>query len=167
MEIVLIAVAIRLTLQVFWQTRMHGHLQQAHLLRIVVLASVGLLACKTIMMQSSFWMELVCGELAPRQGEWLARCIRSEWYSRSSESISLAILAWSLCLGLSRHLRIEHGVRLGLLVLATVFTAMFLVVVFVSWAQTRGLLGAWPHLEGSWLETMKLFRVIALWIVGG
>ena len=161
-----LGVAIWLTLQVFWQTRARGHVRQSHLVRIVVLACVGLVTWKRLILTVNTGLAIGYLQLTGRglYRDWSY----FGWLWRLAEWIALGTLGWSLCLGLSRYLRVRGGVRLGLLTLAGVFTAVLISVVAIAVYAYDSFMNPWVGVvESAWPETATLIEGIALRILRG
>lgn len=161
-----LGVAIWLTLQVFWQTRAHGHVRQAHLLRIVVLACVGSVIWNRLILTATTGLAIGYRQLTGRMlyQNWS----HFQWCWRLAEWIALGTLVWSLCLGLSRYLRVRRGVILGLLTLVVVFTALLISVVATSVYAYDTFANPWVGLvKGAWPDTAALLEWIVVRVFQG
>jgi len=154
---------IWLTLLVFGKTRACGHLRQAHLLRIVVLAWVGSVIWKRL-------IQAMSTGLAIGYRDFTGRMLVSDWSYfpwcwRLAEWIGLGTLAWSLCLGLSRYLQLQRGVPIALLTLLLVLFALFVGIVasavYFYDTLNNPLVGA---VRITWPETAALLERIVAWI---
>ncbi len=139
-------------LQIYQQTIAKYQLRQRQLLRVIVLAWVGLLAWQTVSRLTTTAFALYLALLHASRGTWYPLTWTREqvW----TTLLPYVVFTLSLCLGLSTYLRIRRGWAMSLATMIIIVLALIAPVPAITVATgspsntwTRVLTSLWPGIE--------------------